>query len=173
MRFLATLLLALVLLALTLLAAPQVRLKPDTTYARAASAQAATAGAGGWNREAAATYLDQRMDELVCQGREAANRRRPDDLCLVPHRDPVRAGAAGAEAGDARRLRRRRRKRRLVDETSRRVQRSDPNQLLYEFDEDKRRVARNRGGALCLDSRVGRCRAGRVASRSDAHPARV
>ena len=126
MRFLATLLLALVLLALTLLAA-----------ARAASAQVATAAAGGWNREAAAAYLDQRMDEWFANA-ETLRTGEGRTICVSCHTVIPYALARPA-------LRRAMRadwptpqEARLVDETSRRVQPSDTNQLLYDFDEDKR-----------------------------------
>ena len=117
-----------------LIASTLLVLLPLLLVARMSPAQANRAGVGAWNREAAAKYLDQRMDIWFEKGREAANRCRADDLCLVSHGDPVRARAACPEAGDARQrtdaARGQARRRNLAPRSSVR-----PKQLLYEADE--------------------------------------
>jgi squalene-hopene/tetraprenyl-beta-curcumene cyclase len=117
------------------------------SVARASPAQVTSAGPGGWNREGAAAYLDQRMDEWFVNG-EKLRTGEGRTTCVSCHtvipyalarpalRRAMRVGAPTPQEA------------RLVDETSRRVQTYDAHQLLYDFDEDKKGESRGTEAVL-------------------------
>jgi squalene-hopene/tetraprenyl-beta-curcumene cyclase len=117
------------------------------SVARASPAQVTSAGPGGWNREGAAAYLDQRMDEWFVNG-EKLRTGEGRTTCVSCHtvipyalarpalRRAMRVGAPTPQEA------------RLVDETSRRVQTYDSHQLLYDFDEDKKGESRGTEAVL-------------------------
>src|SRR5436190_1350433 len=105
--------------------------------ARPSSAQLATAAAAGWNRAAAAAYLDQRMDEWFAKG-DKLRTGAGEMTCVSCHTvipyalaRPALRRAMHVNAPTLQEAR-------LVEETSRRVRTSDSQQLLYDYDEDKK-----------------------------------
>ena len=118
--------------------------------ARASPAQGTTSPAAStsrWNREAAAGYLDQRMDEWFARGDklETGTGRTTCVSChtVIPYAlaRPALRRAMHADAQTPQETR-------LVDETSRRVQTYDSHQLLYDFDEDKKDESRGTEAVL-------------------------
>ena len=117
---------------------------------RAASAQVTTTAAASWNREAAAAYLDQRMDEWFAKGARLRTGDR-ETTCVSCHtvipyalarpalRRTINGNALTALTPQ---------EAQLVDETSRRVQTYDDHQLLYDFDEDKKGESRGTEAVL-------------------------
>jgi squalene-hopene/tetraprenyl-beta-curcumene cyclase len=103
---------------------------------RTSSAQG-THAAPEWKPEAAAEYLDRRMDEwfLKAEKLRTGDGRTTCVSChtVVPYAlvRPALRGALGANAPTPQELR-------LADETSRRVSADDSKQLLYDFDENKK-----------------------------------
>jgi squalene-hopene/tetraprenyl-beta-curcumene cyclase len=118
--------------------------------ARAASAQVTTTATSSWNREAAAAYLDQRMDEWFAKG---ARLRTGDGetTCVSCHtvipyalaRPALRRAMHGKTSTAPTPQ-----EAQLVDETSRRVQTYDAHQLLYDFDDDKKGESRGTEAVL-------------------------
>jgi squalene-hopene/tetraprenyl-beta-curcumene cyclase len=115
-----------------------------------ASAQTTTPAPGGWNREAAAAYLDQRMDEWFAKGEplRTGDGRTTCVSChtVIPYalaRPALRRAIDGnvSTAPTPQEAR-------LADETSRRVQTYDTHQLLYDFDEDKKGETRGTEAVL-------------------------
>ena len=102
--------------------------------ARPSPAQANRSGADAWNREAAATYLDQRMDIWFEKGQRLRTGA-GQTTCVSCHtaipyalaRPALRRAMHANEPTPQ--------EARLVDETSRRIQSSGPTELLYEIDE--------------------------------------
>jgi len=126
-------------LALTFLAA-----------ARASSAQAITipgAAAPSWNRDAAAAYLDHRMDEWFARG-EKLRTGEVTTTCVSCHTVIPYALARPALRRAMHVTAPTPQESRLVDETSRRVRTYDSHQLLYDFDEDKKGESRGTEGVL-------------------------
>jgi squalene-hopene/tetraprenyl-beta-curcumene cyclase len=119
-------------------------------FATLTSAQATTAAAGGWNREAAAAYLDHRMDEWFAKGEQlrTGEGRTTCVSChtVIPYAlaRPALRRAMNGSLSTAPTLQ----EARLVDETSRRVQTYDTHQLLYDFDEDKKGESRGTEAVL-------------------------
>src|SRR5438552_640114 len=119
----------------------------SVAVARAAPAQVTTAATSTWNREAAAAYLDRRMDEWFAKG-EKLRTGEGQTTCVSCHtvipyalarpalRRAMKVNTPTPQAP------------RLVDETSRRVQTYDSHQLLYDFDEDKQGESRGTEGVL-------------------------
>ena len=115
--------------------------------ARASPAQSTTAASGSWNREAAAAYLDRRIDEWFARG-DKLRTGEGRTVCVSCHTVIPYALARPA-------LRRAMhvssptpQEARLVDETSRRVQTYDSHQLLYDFEEDKKGESRGTESVL-------------------------
>ena len=118
--------------------------------APAAAAQATAVAGAGWNREAAAAYLDQRMDEWFAR---AEKLRTGEDrtTCVSCHtvipyalaRPALRRAIHGNTPGASTPQ-----ETRLVEETSRRVETYDTHQLLYDFDEDKKDESRGTEAVL-------------------------
>jgi len=102
--------------------------------ARPSPAQANRSGVDAWNREAAATYLDQRMDIWFEKGQGlrtgAAQTTCVSCHTVIPYalaRPALRRAMHADEPTPQ--------ESRLADETSRRIQSSGPTELLYEIDE--------------------------------------
>ncbi|HEY3043238.1 MAG TPA: hypothetical protein VGJ39_04400 [Vicinamibacterales bacterium] len=120
------------------------------TVAPASPAQVKTAATSGWNREAAAAYLDQRMDEWFTNGDQlrTGDGRTTCVSChtVIPYalaRPALRRAMHGKTSTAPTPQ-----EARLVDETSRRVQTFDSHQLLYDFDEDKKGESRGTEAVL-------------------------
>src|SRR5947207_447532 len=139
----------------SLFRSPRSRMRPALPFllstflaaAPASSAQATTAAVSGWNRDAAAAYLDHRMDEWFARG-EKLQTDEGRTTCVSCHTVILYALARPA-------LRRAMhvnvptpQESRLVEETSRRVRTYDSHQLLYDFDEDKKGESRGTEGVL-------------------------
>ena len=112
------------------LIASAVLLLPLLLVARISPAQANRSDGSAWNREAAAKYLDQRMDVWFENGEKlqtgAARTTCVSCHTVIPYalaRPALRRAMHVNEPTPQ--------EARLVDETSRRVQASDPKQLLY------------------------------------------
>jgi len=97
-------------------------------------AQEHRAGAGAWNREAAAKYLDQRMDTWFEKGQKLQTGA-GQTTCVSCHTVIPYALARPALRRAMRASEPTPQEARLVDETTRRVQASGPTDLLYEPDE--------------------------------------
>ena len=117
-----------------LIASTVLVLLPWLLVARISPAQANRAGGSAWNREAAAKYLDQRMDTWFERGEKlqtgAAQTTCVSCHTVIPYalaRPALRRAMHVNELTPQ--------EARLVDETARRVQASDQKQLLYEPDE--------------------------------------
>lgn len=114
---------------------------------RASSAQVAPNAAAGWHPEAAAAYLDKRMDEWFTKGDElrTGEGRTTCVSChtVIPYAlaRPVLRRALHVNAPTPQEVR-------LVDETSRRVQTYDAHQLLYDFEDDKKDESRGTEAVL-------------------------
>ena len=118
-----------------------------------ASAQvtpATGAAGGGWNRVAAAAYLDQRMDEWFARA-EKLRTGEGRTTCVSCHTvipyalaRPALRRTKNGKAPDAPTPQ----ETRLVEETSRRVETYDTHQLLYDFDEDKKGESRGTEAVL-------------------------
>lgn len=112
---------------------------------RASSAQVAPASR--WNRDAAAAYLDHRMDEWFDKGDQlrTGEGRTTCVSChtVIPYAiaRPAMRRAMGVNRPTPQEAR-------LADETSRRVQNWDSNQLLYDFEEDKKDQSRGTEAVL-------------------------
>jgi squalene-hopene/tetraprenyl-beta-curcumene cyclase len=116
------------------LLASAVLLSPLVLVAPMSPAQANRADGSAWNREAAAKYLDQRMDIWFENGEKlqtgAARTTCVSCHTVIPYalaRPALRRAMAVDQPTPQ--------EARLADETSRRVQASDPKQLLFEADE--------------------------------------
>ena len=114
---------------------------------RVSWAQATTAATSSWNREAAAAYLDQRMNEWFAKG-EKLRTGEGQTICVSCHTvipyalaRPALRRAMHVDAPTPQEAR-------LVDETSRRVHTYDTHQLLYDFDEDKKGESRGTEAVL-------------------------
>ena len=117
---------------------------------RASSAQATTipgAAGGAWNRDAAAAYLDQRMDEWFARG-EKLRTGEDRTTCVSCHTVIPYALARPALRRAMHVAAPTTQESRLVDETSRRVRTYDSHQLLYDFDEDKKGESRGTESVL-------------------------
>jgi hypothetical protein len=115
--------------------------------ARTSPAQAIPAAAGGWNREAAAAYLDRRMDLWYANGEKL----RTGDgwtTCVSCHTVIPYALARPMLRRGMRDDTPTRQEVRLFDETSRRVRTYDTHQLLYSFDEEKKDESRGTEAVL-------------------------
>jgi squalene-hopene/tetraprenyl-beta-curcumene cyclase len=121
--------------------------------ARGAPAQGTTlpgppaAATSRWNREAAAAYLDQRMDEWFARGGKLQTGT-GETTCVSCHTvipyalaRPALRRALHVDAQTPQEAR-------LADETSRRVQTYDSHQPLYDFDEDKKDESRGTEAVL-------------------------
>ena len=115
-------------------------------FARPSSAQVTTAAAS-WNREAAAAYLDHRMDEWFDKG-DKLRTGEGRTTCVSCHTVVPYALARPALRRVMRVSQPTPQEARLVDETSRRVQAYDSNQLLYDFEEDKKDQSRGTEAVL-------------------------
>ena len=115
--------------------------------ARPSSAQLATAAAAGWNRAAAAAYLDQRMDEWFAKG-DKLRTGAGETTCVSCHTVIPYALARPALRRAMRVTAPTPQEKRLADETSRRVQTFGTNQLLYDFEEDKKGESRGTEAVL-------------------------
>ena len=100
-----------------------------------------------WNREAAAAYLDERMDEWFARG-EKLQTGAGETTCVSCHTvipyalaRPALRRAMHVDAQTPQEAR-------LADETSRRVQTYDSHQLLYDFDENKKDESRGTEAVL-------------------------
>ena len=117
-----------------LIASTVLVLLPLLLVARISPAQANRDGGSAWNREAAAKYLDQRMDTWFEKG-EKLQTGTAQTTCVSCHtvipyalaRPALRRAMHVTELTPQ--------EARLVDETARRVQASDQKQLLYQPDE--------------------------------------
>jgi squalene-hopene/tetraprenyl-beta-curcumene cyclase len=108
---------------------------------RASPAQVTTAVPGGWNRQAAAAFLDRRMDDWFVNG-DKLRTGEGRTTCVSCHTVIPYALARPALRRAMRVSQPTPQEARLVDETSRRVQTYDAHQLLYDFDEEKKGESR-------------------------------
>lgn len=105
------------------------------------------ADARSWNVEAAATYLDQRMDAWFANG-DQLRTGEGRATCVSCHTVIPYALARPALRRTMHVDRPTPEETRLIDETSKRVQTFDSQQLLYDFDEDKKGESRGTEAVL-------------------------
>jgi len=108
---------------------------------------AGTAATTDWNREAAAAYLDQRMDEWFAKA-DTLRTGEGQTTCVSCHTvipyalaRPALRRAMHVAAPTPQETR-------LLDETSRRVRTYDSQQLLYDYEDDKKGESRGTEAVL-------------------------
>jgi hypothetical protein len=109
--------------------------------------QAVDNSTGEWNRAAAAAYLDQRMDEWFDRG-EQLRTGESQTTCVSCHTVIPYALARPALRRAMRVASPTSQEMRLAADTSRRVDTTDTDQLLYDFDEDKKGESRGTEAVL-------------------------
>jgi len=109
--------------------------------------QAVHSATGDWNRTAAAAYLDQRMDEWFDRG-EQLRTGEGQTTCVSCHTVIPYALARPALRRAMRIASPAPQEMRLAAETSRRVDTTDTDQLLYDFDEGKKGESRGTEAVL-------------------------
>lgn len=114
---------------------------------RGSFAQPAQSGSGDWNREGAARYLDERMDAWFASAKKLQSGR-GETVCVSCHTTVPYALSRPALRREMHVSAATPQEARLLEEVVGRVETYDTHQLLYDFNEDKKKESRGTEAVL-------------------------